>query len=275
MLSELYGRVAVITGGAGGLGLAMVRQCLAQGMRVAMLDSQAPQLQAAADALSAPADNLMKVHCDVSDWRAMQAAAEQIRQHWGTVQLLVNNAGVAASGPLLDCPVEDWQWMFGVNVMGVVHGCKAFIPAMQASGEPGQVVNVASVAGLLSPPGLSIYSASKHAVVGLSESLQHELTLQQSRVGVSLLCPGWVRTGIGASGIGHGNREGALGRALAADLFRAISGAATTAEQVASAMLDAVRSGRFWVLTHPEFDARIEARHQSLINGEPPARPAL
>jgi len=275
MLSELYGRVAVITGAAGGLGLAMAQQCLAQGMRVALIDCQAPRLEKATADLSDAADRLMTIHCDVADWNAMQSAAEQLRQRWGGAQLLVNNAGVAASGPLLDCPVDDWQWMFGVNVMGVVHGCKAFIPDMLASGAPGQVVNVASVAGLLSPPGLSIYSASKHAVVGLSESLHHELALQQAAVGVSLLCPGWVRTGIGTSGVGHGNREGTLGRELAAALFRAISGAGTTPEQVAIAMLDAVRTGRFWVLTHPEFETRIEARHQTLMGGTTPVRPPL
>lgn len=197
------GQVAVITGGASGIGFALAKALLARGVQIALVDVEAPALEAAAAELAAmqPGGNVAAFTADVSDAATMTALANEVASRFGGVDLLVNNAGVGGQlGPIWDSHPNDWPWVFGVNVFGVVNGLRAFLPGMLARERTGHaaghVLNVASLAGLTAPPFLTAYTASKHAVVGLSESLAQELAIVQSRIRVSAVCPGVVRSRI-------------------------------------------------------------------------------
>lgn len=206
------GQVAVITGGASGIGFALAKALFARGVSIALVDIEAPALNAAAEELGAqqPGGNVAAFTADVSDAATMTALAHEVASRFGGVDLLVNNAGVGGLlGPIWDSHPNDWPWVFGVNVFGVVNGLRAFLPGMLArertasqdnSRAAGHVLNVASLAGLTAPPFLTAYTASKHAVVGLSESLAQELAIMQSRIRVSTVCPGVVRSRIKESG---------------------------------------------------------------------------
>lgn len=201
------GQVAVITGGASGIGLALARALALRGLRLALLDVERPALEAAAADLRAITTEwggarVEALACDVSDAAAMQAAASEILSRCNRVDLLVNNAGVGGSlGPQWLSQPQDWQWVFNVNVFGVANGIRAFLPAMlaQKDGEqprPGHVVNIASIAGLTAPPFLSAYVAAKHAVMGMTEALAVELSYMGPQIRVSAVCPGGVQTNI-------------------------------------------------------------------------------
>lgn len=190
-------QVAVITGGASGIGLALARALGRRGLHLALLDIERPALDAAAEMLRAEGLRVEALACDVSDAEAMQAAANEILSRCNRVDLLVNNAGVGgALGPQWLSQPQDWQWVMNVNVFGVVNGIRAFLPAMLQQGSAGHVVNIASIAGLTAPPFLSPYVAAKHAVVGLSESLAAELSYMGPQIRVSTVCPGGVQTRI-------------------------------------------------------------------------------
>lgn len=198
------GQVAVITGGASGIGFALAKALLARGVSIALVDIEAPALNAAAKELGEElggAGSVAAFTADVSDAATMTALAHEVASRFGGVDLLVNNAGVGGQlGPIWDSHPNDWPWVFGVNVFGVVNGLRAFLPGMLARERTGHaaghVLNVASLAGLTAPPFLTAYTASKHAVVGLSESLAQELGIVQSRIRVSAVCPGVVRSRI-------------------------------------------------------------------------------
>jgi NAD(P)-dependent dehydrogenase (short-subunit alcohol dehydrogenase family) len=197
------GQVAVITGGASGIGLALARACAARGLHLALLDVERPALEAAAAGLRDAGYKVEALACDVSDAAAMQAAANEILSRCNRVDLLVNNAGVGGSlGPQWLSQPQDWQWVFNVNVFGVANGIRAFLPAMlaqkDAAGQPrpGHVVNIASIAGLTAPPFLSAYVAAKHAVMGMTEALAVELSYVAPQIRVSAVCPGGVQTNI-------------------------------------------------------------------------------
>lgn len=198
------GQVAVITGGASGIGFALAKALLARGVSIALVDIEAPALNAAAEELGEElggAGSVAAFTADVSDAATMTALAHEVASRFGGVDLLVNNAGVGGLlGPIWDSHPNDWPWVFGVNVFGVVNGLRAFLPGMlareRAGRTAGHVLNVASLAGLTAPPFLTAYTASKHAVVGLSESLAQELAIVQSRIRVSTVCPGVVRSRI-------------------------------------------------------------------------------
>ncbi|WP_300304159.1 SDR family NAD(P)-dependent oxidoreductase, partial [Ferrovibrio sp.] len=195
------GQVAVITGGASGIGFALAQALATRGLQIALVDVEAPALDAAADALREHGAGVAAFAADVSDATTMTALAHEIASRFGGVDLLINNAGVGGQlGPLWDSHPNDWSWVFGVNVFGVVNGLRAFLPLMlareRAGHTPGHVLNVASLAGLTAPPFLTAYTASKHAVVGLSESLAQELAIMQSHIRVSVVCPGVVASRI-------------------------------------------------------------------------------
>jgi NAD(P)-dependent dehydrogenase (short-subunit alcohol dehydrogenase family) len=192
--------------------------------------------------------------------------------------VVFNNAGVAAAGPAWLATLEDWKWVLDVNLMGVVHGIRAFVPAMIARGRPARVVNTASIAGLVSPPGLAVYAASKHAVVSLSECLAHDLAMARAPVGVTVLCPGYVRTGI-AHAFRNRPAELAATNPLApvygAKIAEVVAAATITAAEIAAAVIQAVRDEVFYVLTHPGCEADVHARLTAIEARGAPAIPTM
>jgi NAD(P)-dependent dehydrogenase (short-subunit alcohol dehydrogenase family) len=271
-MEELSGRVAVVTGAASGIGRALAERWAAEGMRVVMADVEKDALAEAADALRDKGSEVLAVPTDVSDGVQVEALAQAARDAYGGVHLLCNNAGVAVGGPVSDLAAGDWEWVLGVNLWGVIHGLRAFLPDMLASGEEGHVVNTASVAGLLGAPWMGPYAASKFAVVGISECLYYELA--SSRVGVSVLCPAWVNTNIATS---YRNRPAHLGGGLPenegdpmTEVVAQLLAGGLAPSVVADHVADAVRRRRFWVLTHPDVLPAIEARVSALVAGEDP-----
>ncbi len=193
-MRSLRRKVAVITGGASGIGRAIAGRFAAEGMRLALADVEEPALARTVEELAAAGAEVIGVRTDVSQLDDVRALADTTLSQFGAVHVVCNNAGVAG-GSVIDSPIEVWQWVLGVNLWGVIHGCTVFLPILLEQDE-GHVVNTASMAGLGGAAGLGVYCTSKFAVVGLSESLHHDLVGRGSHVGVSVLCPGFVRTRI-------------------------------------------------------------------------------
>jgi NAD(P)-dependent dehydrogenase (short-subunit alcohol dehydrogenase family) len=247
-MQELRDRVAVVTGGASGIGRALATRFLADGMRVVLGDVQADALDAAVDELRGQGE-VVGVVTDVSVASDVERLRDRALDAFGAVHVVCNNAGVGG-GSVVGTPLPVWEWVVGVNLMGVVHGVHAFLPVLLEQDE-GHVVNTASLAGLNGLPGLGVYSTTKFAVVGLSESLHHDLVARGAAVGVSVLCPGFVPTGFPDSARnappGVADLVGGVGVAPSDDVARARAAPSATAEQVAEAVRDAVLAGTFYV----------------------------
>jgi NAD(P)-dependent dehydrogenase (short-subunit alcohol dehydrogenase family) len=265
-MKTLRGRTAAITGAASGLGRAMALAFAREGMKLALADVDEKGLEETARMANGAA--CMRV--DVSRASDVDAFAASLRE----VHVVCNNAGVSPLGPLWQNTAGDWQWALGVNLWGVIHGVRAFVPRLVAQGE-GHVVNTASVAGLISPPGMGIYNVTKHAVVALSESLYHDLRVNNSAVGVSVLCPAYVPTGISDS---ERNRPGELAgapvpEAMRQNLRKAVSSGKLSADDVARAVVAAVKEDRFYILTHPRIKGAIQARMEDILAERAPRNP--
>jgi NAD(P)-dependent dehydrogenase (short-subunit alcohol dehydrogenase family) len=195
-MREFTGKVAVITGAASGIGRGLAQRCVEEGMRVVLADIEAPALAQAEAELRGAGATVLAVPTDVAQARAVEALAERTMQTFGAVHLLCNNAGVGAGGSIWESSLDDWEWVLGVNLWGVIHGVRSFVPLMLAQDTACHVVNTASIAGLLSYHPSASYQVTKHAAVALSEHLYHSLAERQAKIGVSVLCPGWVRTRI-------------------------------------------------------------------------------
>ena len=275
-MEHLSGKVAVVTGAASGIGAALAGRFASEGMRVVLADVETGPLQEAADKLAADGAEVLAVPTDVSRGNDVDRLAAAAADAFGPVHMLCNNAGVGAGGLLADLTTEDWEWVLGGNLWGVIHGLRAFLPGMLTHGEPGHIVNTASLAGLVSAPMMGPYGASKFAVVGISEALYHELQLTGSRIGASVLCPGWVNTQIYAS---ERNRPTGMGSANAglgvdgdprAEMLRQILASGMAPDAVADLVLEAIRDGRFYVLTHPEMTPAVESRMRGILDGHNP-----
>jgi NAD(P)-dependent dehydrogenase (short-subunit alcohol dehydrogenase family) len=278
-MRELAGKVAVITGAAGGIGLALSRRLGADGMRVMMADSDEAALTAAAAGLAAEGVEAATAVTDVSDPDSVDALALATLGRFGAVHLVCNNAGVSRGGPSWEIPLATWQWTVGVNLFGIVHGIRSFVPHLIAQRE-GHVVNTASVAGLIAPPWGGPYNATKHAAVAISESLYHELAAAGSPVGVSVLCPGPVRTRIHDSyrnwPARYGARPDAADPPAIAEWRQATAAMVETGldpEVIATAVRDAVVGDRFWILTHPEYGDAFLRRYRGMVKGRNPQPP--
>lgn len=277
-MDDFSGRTAVVTGAASGLGLALARALAAEGMHLVLSDVDAPGLAQAAEDLAGRGGEVHAVAGDVSRADDVERLAQLARGRLGAVDLLCNNAGVSKSGLTWELTEHDWQWVLGVDLWGVVHGIRAFVPAMlaaEAAGRSaGHVVNTASMTALLPMPRMAAYSAAKSAVLALSESLQHDLQATGSSIGVSVFCPGWVPTRIADSAR---NRPAALSDAAPAPSRRTTEGVVprVTADEGAQHVLAAVRSAGFVVLTHPEYAPVITDRARRLGQGERPAVPPV
>ena len=289
-MNRFENRVALITGGASGIGRAVATRFAEAGMRVVLADIQEDALDRTASELAAAGHQVIGVRTDVSVGESVEALAATVMAEFGAVHVLHNNAGVGVGGYLWTHTQRDWEWVLGVNLWGVIHGVRVFVPLMISQGEPAHIVNTASMAGLISVPGLGAYNVSKHGVVTLSETLERDLRIAGAPIGVSVLCPGLVMTNIFES---HRNRPGdisdegqdpgLLGLTAAADgPARADAlesfGTMLTPEQVATAVLEGVVDDHFYILTHPEparslvrsrADDIIEARHPSPLRSRP------
>jgi len=202
-MKEFNGKVAVVTGAASGIGKALVERCIAEGMQVVMADIEEEALSNSAAQFQAAGDNhILPVICDVSKREQVENLAKRTMETFGEVHLLFNNAGVVAvgSGSVWHSSYQDWEWVIGVNLWGVIHGVKTFIPLMQSQDGECHIVNTVSVAGLLPGYGSASYAVTKHGVVALTENLYAHLGGNRTRIGVSVLCPGYINTNIGNSG---------------------------------------------------------------------------
>jgi len=279
-MQEFSGKVAVITGAASGIGYALAAHAVREGMHVVLADIEADALDAAAHQLRAAGGDVLAVRTDVADAAAVTALAERTLAAYGAVHLLFNNAGVGNAGNIWEQSEADWQWVLGVNLWGVIHGIRAFVPPMLAQGTACHIVNTASAAGLVSAGALGIYAISKHAVVALSETLASQLARQSATIGVSVLCPEFVQTRLGeaernrhpASPADPSTASPALlpppsawGEDAVAQMVRAAIAAGIAPDMVAAATFAAIRARRFYILTHPETPARVRERLERII----------
>ena len=273
-------KTAVITGAGSGLGLALARALANEGARLVLADINADDLAAAESSLRAAGADCTSCVTDVAWGGSVDALAERARTHYGRVHLLFNNAGVAVSAPVWESSEADWQWLIGVNLMGIVHGIRSFVPHMIAHGETGHIVNTASVAGLVTPPGFSAYTVTKHAAVALSEVLYQDLKVRTTQIGVSVLCPAYVPTRITDSAR---NRPAALRNPDAkpapgeneteAQVRHAVERGKLSADDVARITLEGIRAGRFYILPHPNIKPSIEKRMGDILHDRPPTNP--
>jgi len=275
-MKDLSGKVAVVTGAASGIGNAMATRFAAEGMKVVLADIEEGPLADAEKKLTDTGATVLAVPTDVTKGDQMDALAQKTYEAFDTVHVICNNAGVAAGGPMWTLTEADWQWVLGVNLWGVIHGVRVFVPRMVEQGE-GHVVNTASMAGLTSVPMMGPYNVTKHGVVTLSETLSVELGLHGSPVKVSVLCPGWVNTRIHEA---DRNRPAELQRAPdedpnMAEMGKQMIGALITSgldpAEVARQVLEAVREERFYILTHPDMKPSIQRRMEDILEGRTPA----
>lgn len=286
-MEQLEGRVAVVTGGGSGIGRAVATQLAGAGMHVVVADIQQDALDATVADLVQAGRRVIGVRTDVSDGDSVRALADAAVAEFGAVHVVHNNAGVGVGGPIWTHTERDWQWVLGVNLWGVIHGIRVFVPLMLEQGGPAHMVNTASMAGLISVPYLGAYNVSKHGVVTLSETLYRDLRLADAQIGVSVLCPGLVMTNIFES---QRNRP----EALAADDDAASGGMSALVEgagdshatedavgsfgqilspdEVGAAVVDAVRRDRFYILTHPEStEALVRTRCDDIVDARHPS----
>jgi NAD(P)-dependent dehydrogenase (short-subunit alcohol dehydrogenase family) len=274
-MKMLEGRVAAVTGAASGLGRAMALAFAGEGMHAALADVDEPGLNDTLNEVQSRGVRAFAMRVDVSRYQEVESFCSKAIAQFGATHVVCNNAGVSPLGAVWENTLADWQWILGVNLWGVIHGVRAFVPRLLAQGE-GHVVNTASVAGLISPPGMGAYNVTKHAVVALSESLYHDLRSRGSPVGVSVLCPAYVPTGIADS---ERNRPRELlnpGRNPSKEealLKKAVASGKLSADDVARAVVAAVKEERFYVLTHPRIKGAIRARMEDILDERAPRNP--
>ncbi|MFD0666951.1 SDR family oxidoreductase [Ramlibacter sp. GCM10027632] len=276
------GNTAVITGAGSGLGLELARLAARHGLRLVLADVQQDALDRCAEAMRAAGCEVLARRVDVSDAADMQALADAAFERFGAPNLVFNNAGVAFSGLVWEASAADWEWVLGVNLRGVVHGVRLFTPMMLAAArrDPawrGRIVNTASMAGLVTPPNLGLYNVSKHAVVALSETLHHDLSLVTDQVRASVLCPYFFPTGIHQSQRNRADAPAApptasqrVGQAM---FDSAVQGGQVSAAEVAQRAFEAVAQDRFHVFSHPGLLQPVADRAEALVAGRNPPDP--
>jgi NAD(P)-dependent dehydrogenase (short-subunit alcohol dehydrogenase family) len=263
-MRNLKGKVAAVTGAASGIGRALALALAREGMHVGLADIG--DLQAITAEVKSLGVDAFPMKVDVSREGDVQKFAQSLK----TVHVVCNNAGVSPLGAVWEMSASEWEWIVGVNLWGVIHGVRAFAPRLIAQGE-GHIVNTASVAGLISPPGMGAYNVTKHAVVALSETLHHDLRERGSRVGVSVLCPAYVPTRI--ADFAPGNDKSPETLAKEAMMKKAVASGKLSADDVAAAVVAAVKEERFYVLTHPKIKGAIRARMEDVLEERAPRDP--
>lgn len=283
-MKSFRGRTAVITGAGSGFGLEASRIAAREGMHVVMADVQQDALDRAVADVTAQGAQVLGYRLDVSKAVQVQALADAVQERFGTPHIVFNNAGVGAGGLIWENSLADWEWVLGVNLMGVVHGVRTFTPLMLAAagadpGYEGHIVNTASMAGLVNMPNMGVYNVSKHAVVSLTETLFQDLALVTGQIGASVLCPFYVPTGIQAS---ERNRPAELGADAAptrsqlvqkAMIDKAVGSGKVTATEVAQNVFDAIAARRFYIYSHPKAVASVVTRLEDIVEPRNPSDP--
>jgi len=278
-MKEFKGKVAVITGAANGIGRGIAERCVNEGMKTVLADIDEGALAQAENELRARGGTVLGVRTDVSKRADVEQLARRTLEAFGQVHLLFNNAGVGAGGSPWEATWNDWEWVIGVNLWGVIHGVKVFTPLMLAQNVECHIVNTASAAGLIVGGGSAPYSATKHAVVALSESLSLALEKRSALVKLSVLCPGLVRTDIANSDrhrpAGLKNEPVELTAEMRAGLnfFKAAIEASMPPLQVADIVFEAIKNERFYIVTHPEWMEVVRMRTDRLLRMENPQDP--
>ena len=283
-MQAFEGRTAVVTGAGSGIGLELARAAVALGMRVVLADVQPDALEAAAAELAARGADVLPVRVDTSRPEQVDDLAAAVHRRYGAPHLLFNNAGVGAGGLIWEQTLKTWEWVVGVNLLGVAHGLRLFVPMMLEAaaadaGFEGHVVNTASMAGLVNAPNMGVYNVTKHAVVSLSETLYHDLALVTERIRAHVLCPYFVPTGIKDS---ERNRPAELRdqepRTLSQEVAKAMSDKAVTsghlsAAKVAAIVFEAIRTNRFYIYSHPHALGSLRTRFEDILEGRNPSDP--
>ncbi len=274
-MQNLADRVAWITGAGSGIGLALAHRLAAEKMKLVLVDVEEAALAAADAALRAGGATTLPLRVDVGNGDEMAVAAKRAQGTFGTVHLICSNAGVGGGGgPMWQLSESDWRWTLDVNLWGVLHAIRLLLPPLLASGEEGHLLHTASIAGLTATPFMGPYTASKHAVVALSECLAKELELAKAKVGVSVLCPGFVKTKLASS---HRNRAREADASVVTPemqtfgaVLHQLVDSGVSAESVVEEVVRAIREPRFYVLTHPHMKPAIEHRMKQILDGEQP-----
>lgn len=269
-MRQLAGKTAFVTGGASGIGLALGQAFAQAGMKVMLADVETDALAVAVEGLRHAGGDVRGIACDVADPSSVERAARASFEAFGNVHVVCNNAGVAAAGGIDNISVDNWRWVIDVNLMGVLYGIRSFLPHIRAHGEGGHIVNTASMAGMNGGLGMSPYTASKFAVVGMSEGLAAQL--KPHGIGVTVLCPSFVRTRIGESGRNRLERYGEAqpldpaspAAAIFAEISRQIAAGLDPAA-VAARVLTAVREDELYVFTHPNSREEVEPRFAAIL----------
>ncbi len=254
-MQEFDGKVAVVTGAASGIGRALAQKFASQGMKVALADIEADALEVLRKALSAEGHEVIAVRTDVSQADSVAQLAESTLEAFGKVHVVCNNAGVLAAGKSWEAPLSDYEWVFGVNQWGVIHGVRTFVPILLEQGEPAHVVNTASMAGVTNSPLAAAYYMSKHAVVALSETLYLELEMEEAPIGVSVLCPEIINTGIGRSErnrplhLKRGDVDADPERDLIETAMRDLMPTGLDPSAMADRVVEAIRHSRFYIFS--------------------------
>ena len=277
-------KVAVITGAGSGLGREFALLGAKLGMRLVLADVKSEVLQQTEQDAAALGAEVLSQLCDVRHGEQLESLSQAALQRFGVVHVVFNNAGVGAGGLVWESTQQDWEWVLGVNLWGVIHGVRVFTPLMLASAKAdpnfeGHIINTASMAGLLTPPAMGIYNVSKHAVVALSETLYHDLSLVETRIGVSVLCPYFVPTGISHSDSvrptdvapdAAPTRSQKVSQAM---LEKAVSAGKVSAAEVAHITFDAIRARQFYIYSHPQALGNVERRMQDILHASNPSDP--
>ncbi|MFN4349190.1 MAG: SDR family oxidoreductase [Hylemonella sp.] len=283
MIKDFAGKTAVLTGAGSGFGLECARIGARLGMKLVLADVQQDALDRAAAEMKAAGAEVLAQQVDVSDAAQMEHLARRVQERFGAPHLVFNNAGVGAGGLVWENTVQDWQWVLGVNLWGVIHGVRLFTPMMLEAAQKdssyrGHIVNTASMAGLLNPPNMGVYNVSKHAVVSLSETLYQDLALVTEQVGASVLCPFFVPTGIhqsernrpGELAMAKPTRSQLIGQAMS---DKAVSSGKVTAAEVAQKVFDAAAAGQFYIYSHPKAIASVQTRLEDILQARNPTDP--
>lgn len=282
MITDFNNKTAVLTGGGSGFGLECARIGAKLGMNIVLVDVQADALAAAEKEIAAMGAQVLAKRVDVSKADQMEALAQDVKARFGAPHFVFNNAGVGEGGLIWEHTAKEWDWVMGVNVMGVAHGVRVFTPMMLEAAKAdaayqGHIVNTASMAGLLCAPNMGVYNVSKHAVVALSETLFNDLSLVTDQIGASVLCPYFVPTGISKSernkpqdAQGSLTKSQQLGRIMG---DKAVSSGKVSAAEVAQKVFDAMRENRFYIYSHPQALAAVRKRMEAIVEEPRPADP--
>ena len=283
MISHFKGKTAVLTGAGSGFGLECARIGAGLGMKLVLIDVQQDALDRAAAEMKGAGAEVMSLRADVSDSTQMEQLASRVKETVGAPHLVFNNAGVGAGGLVWENTVQDWEWVLGVNLWGVIHGVRLFTPMMLDAAKKdtvyqGHIVNTASMAGLLNPPNMGIYNVSKHAVVSLTETLYQDLALVTDQISASVLCPFFVPTGINQSernrpatrAPASATRSQLIGRAMN---DKAVGSGKVSAAEVAKKVFDAVAANQFYIYSHPKALASVQTRMEDIVQLRNPTDP--